>query len=273
MGEQTKILEIISSQTIESINHLSVVTPSIYSTLFFKFASEHDIDIADEVGIADSELSQKIALLNDLNSETSKNVQQLSDSTDKAIHAIQDKDETTLQQVLLETTHLKAEIEKLKISIYKDELTGIYNRKWLNDIFLEEEGRCFKESGTLVMVDLNYFKMVNDTFGHIVGDKVLIYIANYLKQVSENVIRYGGDEFILIVPKGSSQVSVIEKLNAVREEILSKKLKAQNTLFRISFSFGSTLFEQGDSLISVLEAADKNMYNDKIMIKQRVNGI
>ena len=123
------------------------------------------------------------------------------------------------------------------------------------------------------MIDLNYFKLVNDTFGHIVGDKVLIYIANKLKLTKESVVRYGGDEFIIIFSKEISRDSALKKLDKIRDGVISKKLKSNNSEFRVSFSFGASEFKENDTLSGIIEDADKNMYNDKIQIKKKVTGI
>lgn len=273
MYENQEILQIISNETINSASNLSVVTPSIYSSLFFKFASEHGLEIKDEVKIAENALNEKISQFTNLNNETSKNMQQLSDTTNKAILAIREKDETVLNEVLSETKLLREEIEKLKASVYKDELTGVFNRKWLNDTYLDEDSQSFKSAGTFVMIDLNYFKIVNDTFGHIIGDKVLVFIAKNLKKVDKHIVRYGGDEFIILFSDAVSEMDAVNKLNSVREEILSKKLKAHDTMFKTSFSFGVSKFQKNDLLINIIELADKKMYDDKIAIKKRITGI
>jgi diguanylate cyclase len=268
-----ELLRLISQETMNSISSLSIVTPSIYSGLFFKHALEHGVEIDDETNIADDELNEKIMRLTNLSNETSKNMQQLSESTTKAINAIQTKDESVLGEVLSETKVLREEIEKLRASVYKDELTGAYNRKWLHDTFLDEDSKCFKHSGTLAIVDLNYFKIVNDTFGHIVGDKVLVYIADTLKKADENVIRYGGDEFVILFSSKVSESEALNRLNDLRESILTKKLRVQDVTFKPSFSFGARKFGAKENLSDIIELADKNMYDDKVAIKKRVTGI
>ncbi|OHE20866.1 MAG: diguanylate cyclase, partial [Sulfurimonas sp. RIFOXYD2_FULL_37_8] len=176
-----KVLEIISNETKDFISGISIVTPSVYTDLFTKFALSHNASLNEEDKITDYLLSKKISLFTNLQDATSKNAKKLSESTDKALLAIKDKNEDILNEVLRETQNLHLEIERLKKSVYKDELTNIYNRKWLNDHFLEDESQSFKDFGTLAIIDLNYFKIINDTYGHIIGDKVLIYIANQLK--------------------------------------------------------------------------------------------
>ncbi len=268
-----EVLKIVSNETKDSINQLSVVTPSIYASLFSKFANNHKADIEDEKKLAQDLMITECSNLTDLQTQASKSAMQLSQSADRAISAIKDKDENLLKEVLKETENLRKEVEKLKESIYKDELTHVYNRKYLNDHYLGADTESFKEAGTLAIIDLNYFKIVNDTFGHVVGDKVLIFIANQLRKTKYSVVRYGGDEFIIMFSKEVSKKEALSSLNTIREDILSKKLKAKDDSFHVSFSFGASEFKIGNKLAEIIEIADKNMYEDKIQIKKRVPGI
>ena len=266
-------LKIISNETKDSIDQMSIVTPSVYASIFTKFATGHNTEIQDEVGYAQDLLKLECSTLINLQESTSKNAQTLSNNTTKAISAIQDKDELMLNEVLKETQALRAEIEKLKESMYKDELTNTFNRKWLNDNYLNKDSGTFISDGVLAMLDLNYFKIVNDTHGHVIGDKVLIFIANELQKSGQKVVRYGGDEFIIFFDKKSGEESALKTLNSIREVIITKKLKAHNTVFRTSFSIGACEYSLGDDLDKTIEIADKNMYQDKLEIKKRVPGI
>ncbi len=273
MKADSKLLEIISHETIDTINKMDIVTPTIYASIFSKFATLHDAEIGEEEIITNNLLNEKIALFTNMQNQTSKNAKRLSDNTDKAIFAIKGKDETTLTEVLEETQELREEINKLKEIMYKDELTNVYNRKWLHDNILDESTQGFKNSGTLAIIDLNFFKIVNDTYGHTVGDKVLVFIANLLRRVEKNVIRYGGDEFIVIFSDGSTENSAFLKLNVAREDLLTKHLKIKDISFKVSFSVGVQEFKKGDSLSDIIEKADINMYNDKAEIKKRIPSI
>ncbi len=273
MNNNQATLKLISNETKDSINQMPVVTPSIYASIFAKFATDHKENIEDEQKLSQELMISECSNLTDLQTQASKSAMQLSDTTNKAINAIKEKDDKILNEVLQETENLRREVEKLKESVYKDELTNVHNRKWLHDHFLQDIGTSFNEKGTLAIIDLNYFKIVNDTYGHVVGDKVLIYIANQLRKTKYSVIRYGGDEFIVIFSKKISANKAISSLNAIREDVITKKLKAQNTSFHVSFSFGVSEFEEGDDLAEVIEDADKNMYEDKIEIKKRITGI
>ena len=273
MNNNKEALKIISNETKNSIDQMSVVTPSVYASIFSKFASNHNENIDNEKELAQDLLIMECSNLTDLQTQASKNAMQLSQNTDKAIHAIKDKNESILKEILQETENLRREVEKLKQSVYQDELTNVHNRKWLHDYLLKENSDSFKEAGTLAIIDLNYFKIVNDTYGHIVGDKVLIFIANQLKKTKHSVIRYGGDEFIVMFHKSVSPTQALSILNTLRENIIIKKLKAKDDSFRVSFSFGVCKYKSGDSLASTIELADKNMYDDKVQIKKRVTGI
>jgi len=273
MKENVKTLEIVSNEAKNSIEQISVVTPSIYASIFSEFAKKNKLEIKNEENLSKDIIQSECLKFTTLQKETSKNVQTLSENTNKAIHAIQNKDEKILNKVLKETQSLRYEIEKLKESVYKDELTHAYNRKWLHDKHLDPLGTVFLDKGVLAIIDLNYFKQVNDTHGHIIGDKVLIFLTNELKKLKIPVIRYGGDEFILLFEDTISEQKASSFLNKIRESIISKKLKAHNDTFRVSFSFGIAPFKINDEITQVIETADKNMYHDKIEIKKRVTGI
>lgn len=268
-----KILHIISNETKDSIDNMSVVTPSVYASIFSQFAKEHKTDIKSEVEFSQDLLNTECATLTKLQTNTAKNAQILGESTTKAISAMQDKDESKLNEVLKETQALRVEIEKLKESVYKDQLTNLYNRKWLHDTYLKDNTDEFKDPGTLAIIDLNYFKIVNDTHGHIIGDKVLIFLSNALQKSGYNSVRYGGDEFIIMFPKTVTKSEASKILNTLRESILSKKLKAHNALFRTSFSIGICPYKRSENLGKIIEIADKNMYIDKQEIKKRITGI
>ena len=135
---------------------------------------------------------------------------------------------------------------------------------------LDESAQGFKYSGTLAIIDMNFFKMINDTYGHTVGDKVLFFIADLLKKIEKNVVRYGGDEFIMIFPNGTTQNGTQSKLNAAREELLTKHVRIKNISFKVSFSVGVQEFKKGDNLSEIIEKADIKMYEDKAEIKKRI---
>ena len=96
MQSYDKLLQILSNETKKTINEMDIVTPSMYSSVFSEFATLRKYDLTEEVNITDNVLNNKLALLANMQTETFKNAQALSDNTDKAIYAINYKDENTL---------------------------------------------------------------------------------------------------------------------------------------------------------------------------------
>ena len=272
MKTDDALLKIISNETKNSIDQLPIVTPSIFASVFTNFAKKHNHNFENEFELSHDLMEIECSALTALQSQASKSAKTLSDSTDRAISAIQEKDEKVLKEVLEETRKLRKEVEKLRESIYRDELTHAYNRKWFHDNYLNDKGKL-NSTGVMAIIDLNYFKIVNDTHGHVIGDKVLIFIANQFKKTSYPVVRYGGDEFLILFPSGITQDQALKKLDKLRENVLLKKLKAHDETFKTSFSFGTVFFEEGNELNSAIEIADKNMYEDKISIKKRIPSI
>ena len=151
MAEDKQLLQIITNEALDTITQFDIVTPSIYASIFSKFAQEHNQEIENEDELSHKLLEQECSNLTQLQSETSKNANILSQNTDKAITAIKDKNETLLNEVLKETEDLRREIEKLKESVYHDELTHTYNRKWLHDNYIKD-GALFNKNGMEVLV-------------------------------------------------------------------------------------------------------------------------
>lgn len=273
MDINKKELEIVSNETKDSIYKLPIVTPSIYKSAFYEFLANHNLEIKDENELSAEIIKMQCQDLTALQTQTSKSAKKLSENTNRAIDAIKAKDENVLNEVLTETKALRQEIEKLKESVYKDELTHAHNRKWLHDEYLNDNENTFNMDGVLAIIDLNFFKSINDTFGHVIGDKVLVFITNHLKSTRNDIIRYGGDEFIVLFPDYILESEAKKTLHELREKIISKKLKSDSAKFRVSFSFGIVRFQKGDELAEVLKHADKSMYEDKVQIKKRVLGI
>ncbi len=157
MNKDDKLLKIVSNDVKHSIEELSIVTPTVYATLFSELAKKNNLEIEDETNLSKELLNLECSKLTHLQEQTTRNAKELSESAKKAITAIKEKDENLLHHVLEETQALRKEIEALKISVYQDELTHTFNRKWLHDNYLDEEEN-FKEDGILAIIDLNYFK-------------------------------------------------------------------------------------------------------------------
>jgi len=158
-------------------------------------------------------------------------------------------------------------------------LTGIRNRKHFDKKDLQEIRRCRREQTQLSigMLDIDHFKSINDTHGHVAGDEVIKEVASVLmqnlKRTTDDACRDGGEEFALILPntdlEGAMQVA-----EAVREQVASLKLDADGNTLNITLSAGvaTTVVTTNDDEKKLLEQADKALYQAKRSGRNRVEG-
>jgi len=149
-----------------------------------------------------------------------------------------------------------------------DSLTHVVNRRFLTEVLQGEISRAERNQRplTLAMCDLNHFKEVNDRYGHPVGDEVLTETANILKSCvrgSDFVVRYGGDEFLLVLSE-TDEAGASAVLARVREKMAEWDRQRQ---FGISLSMGVYAHRGGQSPDQDIAAVDAQMYADKQTVR------
>lgn len=169
---------------------------------------------------------------------------------------------------------LIAEEKLVQLSI-SDDLTGLLNRRGINQ-WIESELVRFSRSGspfTLLLMDIDFFKTVNDSYGHRAGDYVLQQISEIIStsiRAQDSVGRWGGEEFLFALPdtdcKGGRKIA--EKIRKIVE---NKKMLYNNIDIRVTVSFGGCCMNKGITLDSCLELADKSLYKSKEEGRNRVN--
>lgn len=252
----------VTRRVKKEILKVDVIDEKSFKKLYEEISTKYNLEELHELEVQeDKVLSQEE--LNDLKKATEEGLSKLDKNTRTALLAMQTANTALLEQVAQTTNTLKIEIEELKHLVHRDDLTKIYNRKWFADIMIDGVEK-FKNSGVMAVIDLNKFKIVNDTYGHSTGDKVLKFIAYKLNEIEDcHVIRYGGDEFILI-SSGEKTIKELEKsVSDLRKEVEEKRLKAGNKIFTTSFSFGIARFSKGDCSREVFSDADEEMYKFK----------
>ena len=143
--------------------------------------------------------------------------------------------------------------------LYTDALTGIYNRR-----YYEERIRTSNMSAGVAMIDLDDFKIYNDTFGHDAGDLALTTVVGIIKdnvRRTDMLIRMGGDEFLLVMPDIGEQ-AFADKLNQIQGKIHSSKVPGYSQL-RLSVSIGGVLSGSGSTVERAIRKADQFMYQAK----------
>ena len=149
-----------------------------------------------------------------------------------------------------------------------DALTGLYNRKYLEEvtnIITAQSKRTGLKYGVL-MLDIDHFKLVNDTYGHDVGDNVIRILAQTLKEKTRNsdiCIRYGGEEFVILLY--NCDLNHINQIaQNIRHGFMNKKIPAATTIIQKTVSIGTAIFPANhNDLMKCIKYADLAMYEAK----------
>jgi diguanylate cyclase (GGDEF)-like protein len=180
-----------------------------------------------------------------------------------------------LQLVKSDSERLHDELNKVRLLSLTDEFTGLPNRRAFMRRLDDEIGRSQRYATplALVMIDLDGFKMVNDTRGHAAGDEVLRCYANDVLSVFRHhdmVARYGGEEFSVLLPNTASEdaLSAMRKVQGRVASILCEYEGRKLTL--PTFSAGLTLYVPGESPAALIERADRALYSAKRRGRNRV---
>jgi diguanylate cyclase (GGDEF)-like protein len=168
--------------------------------------------------------------------------------------------------------HIKVLSEKLSTIAYTDSLTKIYNRLHFAHFLDAEIDKVRRYGGTfsIIFFDLDYFKNVNDNFGHLAGDEVLEKVTEIVAKANRSAdifARYGGEEFIILTPETNLSGALVHA-ERLRNDIEQYEFPGVG---HISSSFGVTEFDvEKDSVELLLERADKALYMAKEYGRNRV---
>ena len=169
--------------------------------------------------------------------------------------------------VTLLSHYLKKSYLEVENLSHFDGLTGLYNRLMFLTIFKKEIYRIKRNNDKLflVILDIDDFKPINDTFGHLIGDEAIKTTANTLKKLlrsSDTIARFGGDEFIIcIVDDNTNSASGV--INRILNEFNNKTIPTQTQELQINLSIGYTGYKEGDDFKTMLHRADQALYISK----------
>lgn len=159
--------------------------------------------------------------------------------------------------------------ERLRVQAYHDSLTSLYNRRALEDGLKRELGRVRRYAGmlSLVFLDLDDFKLVNDRFGHDAGDRVLVHLARVLQEMTREadlVARLAGDEFVLVLPETPPE-NARRLLQRIQRRLCSEPVVEGEGQIVIGLSYGvaSTLDGDFEEPAPLLKLADERLYQFK----------
>lgn len=168
-------------------------------------------------------------------------------------------------------------LESLNNRAIKDSLSGIYNRRYINEKLPLDliNASLSNNSISVIMVDIDFFKNVNDTYGHLIGDCTIKSLAGLLqrslKRENDWVARYGGEEFLICLPSAPLSFA-IDLAENIRTKIEKTPIECGDLKFYITASFGISAMtpKQGTSVNDLIEQADKKLYEAKRNGRNRV---
>jgi diguanylate cyclase (GGDEF)-like protein len=166
------------------------------------------------------------------------------------------------------TSELKTLNKQLAHLALTDALTALPNRRAFFELANREIDRCKRHGRqmALAMLDIDHFKLINDRYGHLVGDGVLQQVAVLIRgaiRASDTVARYGGEEFVLLMPETDLK-GAVELVEQLRQVLRSGELQTGRDIVRVTGSFGVTaLSGRDDDLDPLLQRADKALYAAK----------
>jgi diguanylate cyclase (GGDEF)-like protein len=175
-----------------------------------------------------------------------------------------------LDRTRMELLHELVESSKAKETALVDPLTGVFNRRYMEEVFPREINKA-KRTGTdlsFLMLDINGFKEINSKFGHSGGDQYLRDVATLLKKTfrgSDTVLRLGGDEFMVILPETSNK----QALRAAERLTWETRWwnQAGHAQYELSLSSGVATYRDGMDIKQAMDLADRDMYQTKIELQ------
>jgi diguanylate cyclase (GGDEF)-like protein len=183
--------------------------------------------------------------------------------------------ESLEQEVKRRTRELEALNQRLEELATTDSLTGVHNRRAFEERLSEELARAGRTNSplSLIIMDLDHFKGINDRFGHAVGDEVLkdfVQTLSPLLRASDPLFRIGGEEFVILLP-GSEAAAAQELAHRIRATIAARRLPSDRGEVRYTVSIGiASLAQTGPAAEDLLRAADRALYRAKETGRNRV---
>ncbi|UCH48440.1 MAG: diguanylate cyclase [Betaproteobacteria bacterium] len=185
--------------------------------------------------------------------------------------------QTTVEVQSQEVESLKRELQQAISEAMTDPLTGLKNRRAFDRVFssMIEDSAGAKNGHALLMLDVDHFKKVNDTYGHVFGDKALRSIAHVLQTTvkgGDPVARFGGEEFAVLLPDTAVEGAkvVAEKIREAVENGRIRGTSKTEDVGKITISIGVAAYKQGDTPEGLIERADQALYQSKSNGRNRV---
>jgi diguanylate cyclase len=162
---------------------------------------------------------------------------------------------------------LESQLQQMDELVHEDQLTRTLNRRGLDDAFEREFARAARGSAGLcvALLDLDNFKNINDNFGHVAGDAVLVHFAKIVNATLRHMdvlARFGGEEFVILLPS-TTPVEAMITLARIQAELVENPCRHEGQSLPVTFSAGATAYQSGEEKHSLMKRADAAVYKAK----------
>jgi len=286
--EIKKAKRISNDKKIANINNavgLAVIMFIIFGTFVFFWAKRlmHPILVLTKSAqkMADGSMGEDEELLhlnrNDEVGTLAKTFQKMAHKLENSYKALQELNDSLEEKIKERTKDLEENKEELKVLASIDPMTKLYNRRHFSEVSenIFRHNKKERKSLSLIMLDIDNFKNVNDTYGHAVGDKVIIAIADILREHTrgtDTVCRYGGEEYIILVPDIDMDrcMEIAEAIRVSIENLVIKLEKDKELQVTISIGIAMSDMLVDNNVEIAINKADNALYEAKRGGKNRV---
>jgi len=221
------------------------------------------VEEADNLDQLKSSVSGRLDVLNQHFENYRRSDHDRFEQSQKQIQSLNNR----LKEMEIESSELRKTAEKSRELAIRDALTGIWNRQALNENLEKEYVRWqrYQKPLSIVIWDIDFFKRVNDNYGHAAGDKVLKTIARIFMTATRDadfIARFGGEEFVGIFPETRLEDALV-LANKIRDKVATSKFHYENKPVPITASAGLATFRPNDTIEDVFKRADAALYRSK----------
>lgn len=259
LGETKTTLKQMIACLVDNIEDLSTTTGGYHDKM---------VSYSERINQA-NEISDLNKLLVEIMYETRQMQDSLLSSRDEFLTA---RAEVKIAEE--KVNQLETELLEMGEKVHEDHLTGILNRRGLDNAFERESARAIRNQKPMcfALLDIDNFKRLNDVHGHHVGDSALVYLVEAVKETTrphDIVARFGGEEFVILLPDANIEEAVVV-ISRVRRSLTKRFFLHENKRLLITFSAGVAEYQINESQDSIIVRADKALYQAKNNGKNQV---
>ncbi|RXJ83613.1 hypothetical protein [Arcobacter sp. CECT 8985] len=260
-----KILKKVTDETINELLENEIILPSSYFQSFDKHAKTLDINLQDKEFHENLNLfiAKEYEDINDYAKKTLESLNKVSLATKDAKKAIENKDESCLQQIYSQMEHLKKELDEVTNKIFKDEITNAFNKKWIYNKFLKQNN-TFKKDGILVLITVENAEYIFENYGQLIFDNLQIFLIKYItKKIKEEkltycIARFIKNKFVIFFDEEDFK-ECTNTLNNIKNLVSDTTLKSKSgILIKPNFSYKIASYKKGENFQDLVDTSFKN---------------